>query len=373
MTSHDGPHAATRHVKDRRPAYNTEAATATTAPERRSSALEGRQQTSPRSQGQSKSDAAAQIDSTHRDFSRRFDIHDERLASLEGTVELLWATEARVEKRLRPYEEYQTQALDAVKQLQELQSRLQRPTPEKASPEKPSSTVSALSTSVNEHEASIRQYSSRLLQLEDDMGLAKAQSMSTQDLALALISRIQRGDILKESTVVALRLALGSEDATSSARNPSIPRQQETPVTDDAEPLQPPIERSIEAPINLPRPSIKRKRPEPPPTAPPTVQRVRFDSADLGTPEVQGALDSFLSGNLRGDDQEPEEESPVVAPAVEGDGVDREAVSTPPETRRASRRARTSTTQPGFTHWREANKIVKGLRSSGSSPRKGGA
>ncbi|KAK0250156.1 hypothetical protein LTS09_014741 [Friedmanniomyces endolithicus] len=360
MASQDGP--KTRHMKDRRPSHILEPATATTATERtepRPSAPEARQQTSPPPQARNKTIPQARSDHSRPAAPMRFNLQDERVTSLQAEHKTLQATLAKLEERLKPYEEYQQQAIDV-----EVQGRLQRQRSESASPAR---AVAALTASVNEHEASMGEHRNQLLQLGNRIALLEAQPTSTHDLALALVSRLQRGDALKSSTATALRLALGSGDTTSPAQEAIIPRQQVTPVTDDPETLQPPVERSIEAQSTLPSPPKKRRRIETTPKAPSSTQRVRFESADRGTPEVDDALDSFMSGALPHDRAEDEAFSSDVATTAGKDA----AVPTTPEIRRASQRARTSTTQPGFTHWREANKIVKGLRSSGPSPRKG--
>ncbi|KAK5148679.1 hypothetical protein LTR32_000037 [Rachicladosporium monterosium] len=359
MASQDGP--KTRHMKDRRPSHILEPATATTATERtepRPSAPEARQQTSPPPQARNKTIPQARSDHSRPAAPMRFNLQDERVTSLQTEHKTLQATLAKLEERLKPYEEYQQQAIDVVKQLQEVQGRLQRQRSESASPAR---TVAALMTSVDQHEASMGEHRNQLLQLGNRIALLEAQPTSTHDLALALVTRLQRGDVL------ALRLALGSGDTTSPAQEAIIPRQQVTPVTDDPETLQPPVERSIEAQSTLPSPPKKRRRIETPPKAPSSTQRVRFESADLGTPEVDDALDSFMSGAVPHNRAEDEAINSGAGTAVGKDAV----LPTTPEIRRASQRARTSTTQPEFTHWREANKIVKGLRSSGPSPRKG--
>ncbi|KAK0794366.1 hypothetical protein LTR02_008616 [Friedmanniomyces endolithicus] len=363
MASQDGP--KTRHMKDRRPSHIMETAAATTPrTEPRPSVPEARHQTSPPPQTRNKPISQARSDHSRPAAPMRFNLQDERVTSLQAEHKTLQATLAKLEERLKPYEEYQQQALDVVKQLQEVQGRLQRQRSESASPAR---TMAALTTSVNQHEASMGEHSNQLLQLGNRIALLEAQPTSTHDLALALVSRLQRGDVLGTPAAAALRLALGSGDATSPAREAIAPRQQVTPVTDDPEQRQPPVERSIEAQSTLPSPPKKRRRIETPPKALSSTQRVRFESADLGTPEVDDALDSFMSGALPHDRAEDEAVSPGVATTAGKDA----AVPTTPEIRRASQRARTSTTQPGFTHWREANKIVKGLRSSGPSPRKG--
>ncbi|KAK0249999.1 hypothetical protein LTS09_014879 [Friedmanniomyces endolithicus] len=360
MASQDGP--KTRHMKDRRPSHITETASMTAATERteaRPRAPEARHQTVPRPQTHNEPSAEFRSEKASPTVPMRFNLQDERVTKHKT----LQATLAKLEERIKPYEEYQQQALDVVKQLQDVQGRLQRHRSESASPAR---TIAALTTSIDAHEASTSEHSNQLLQLGNRIAILEAQPMSTQDLALALVSRLQRGDVLKSPTSAALRLALGSGDAASPAREAVAPRQQVTPVTDDPETRPPPVERSIEAQSNLPSPPKKRRRVETIPTAPSSVQRVRFESADLGTPETDDALDSFMSGALP-NDHENEGVSSVTA-ALAGKEA---AVPTTPEIRRASQRARTSTTQPGFTHWRDANKIVKGLRSSGPSPRKG--
>jgi len=336
---------------------------ATERTEQRPRAPEARPQTVPWPRSHNKPSAEVRSEKASPTVPMRFNLQDERVTSLQAEHKTLQASLARLVERIKPYEEYQQQALDVVKQLQEVQGRLQRHRSESASPAR---TIAALTTSIDAHEASTSEHSNQLLQLGNRIALLEAQPLSTQDLALALVSRLQRGDVLKSSTSAALRLALGSGDFASPAQEAVVPRQQVTPVTDDPETRPPPVERSIEAQSNLPSPPKKRRRVETIPTAPSSVQRVRFESADLGTPETDDALDSFMSGALP-NDHENEGVSSVTA-ALAGKEA---AVPTTPEIRRASQRARTSTTQPGFTHWRDANKIVKGLRSSGPSPRKG--
>ncbi|KAK0267562.1 hypothetical protein LTR35_016187 [Friedmanniomyces endolithicus] len=365
MASQDGP--KTRHMKDRRPSHITETASMTAATERteaRPRAPEARHQTVPRPQTHNEPSAEFRSEKASPTVPMRFNLQDERVTSLQAEHKTLQATLAKLEERIKPYEEYQQQALDVVKQLQDVQGRLQRHRSESASPAR---TIAALTTSINAHEASTSEHSNQLLQLGDRIALLEAQPLSTQDLALVLVSRLQRGDVLKSSTSAALRLALGSGDAASPAREAVAPRQQVTPVTDDPESRQPPIERSIEAQSTLPSPPKKRRRIGTPSKALSSVQRVRFESADLETPEVDDALDSFMSGALPNNQTENEAVGSQVTTSVAKEAV----VSNTPETRRASQRARTSTTQPGFTHWRDANKIVKGVRSSGPSPRKG--
>ena len=50
----------------------------------------------------------------------RFNLQDERVTSLQTEHKTLQATLAKLEERLKPYEEYQQQAIDVVKQLQEV-------------------------------------------------------------------------------------------------------------------------------------------------------------------------------------------------------------------------------------------------------------
>ncbi|KAK5691466.1 hypothetical protein LTR97_011459 [Elasticomyces elasticus] len=357
----DGPHASTRHVKDRRPAYTNAAANAISSLEQRLGSLEKRQPASSKAQASlTKVDAAAEIDTAIKDVERRFDTHDRRLTNLEETTEdcqNLRTTVKRIEDRVKPYDEYQEQALGAVKQLQELQSILQQSGSARASPER--TTISAsLSRTVNEHEASIREYNSRLLQVEDSIELVKGQPLSTHDLARSLIARLHRGDTLSEPTAVALRLALGG-NVLYPAPDTSRPRQQATPVTDESEPVGPPVEPSIEAPPSIIKPASRKRR-----------------RINLGPQEVDGALNSFMSGEF----SQGRQSEDVATPASKT--ISASAEKSPPasngsaptsQPRRTARATTQTKQQTGFMHWREANEQVKHMRPSSATPKKGAA
>ncbi|KAK5743268.1 hypothetical protein LTR17_002745 [Elasticomyces elasticus] len=375
----DGPHASTRHVKDRRPAYTNAAANAISSLEQRLGSLEKRQPASSKAQAAlTKVDAAAEIDTAIKDVERRFDTHDRRLTKLEETTEdcqNLRTTVKQIEDRVKPYDEYQEQALGAVKQLQELQSRLQQSGSARASPER--TTISAsLSRTVNEHEASIREYNSRLLQVEDSIELVKGQPLSTHDLARSLIARLHRGDTLSEPTAVALRLALGG-NVLYPAPDTSRPRQQATPVTDESEPVGPPAEPSIEAPTSIIKPaSRKRRRISKTPETARSTPRVRFESADLGPQEVDGALNSFMSGEFSQGRQSEDAATPasktISASAEKSPPASNDSAPTS-QPRRTARATTQTKQQTGFMHWREANEQVKHMRPSSATPKKGAA
>lgn len=343
----DGPQVSTRHAKDRRPSYNNKSARAIASLELRLATLEGRQQTSPQQTSTPKCNAALDLDSDLREFGRVYNELEERVAGLEKSGD-------DFDERLQPYDNYRQQALDAVKQLKELQARVQT-----ASPSKADSGVSKL---VNEHEASLREFSNRLLMLEDQSELAKAQAMSTSDLALALTQRLSRGDLLNEAATRRLRQALDGTGAPQAIDEPPAPavRQQQTPATDDSGAEQPATQPSMRD--NGP-PKKRRRTEQGASKKEDTKKKASSQSEPISTPEVESALSSFMSGGLADAENESE-------PVSAADGDDFEI---PPEVRRTSRQPKPTKHNPDMVHWRDANKRVKGMRPSAPSPRKVGA
>ncbi|KAK3117950.1 hypothetical protein LTR53_000242 [Teratosphaeriaceae sp. CCFEE 6253] len=400
----DGPHAATRHLKDRRvtisaPAaikdrrrtYSTEAATAIASLERRLHNLE-QQQPSPSTQFlPARCEAATHVDAALKDVGVMYNVHEDRLTEVERTADQwqeLQATVARVEQRLRPYDDYQQQALDAVKQLRTLQQKLQSQTP---SPDKSSAALRALSTSLRAQEASMRDYTTRLRSLEDQAEQAKAGSMATHDLARALIERTKRGDRLDQDTARELILALGPSLAESMGSAPRAARQQGTPeVTDEVQSAFP--ERSVDqqhlpspstrrpakagrAPVESlseeeanEQPSKKRRRITQSPHQPSLPSRPATVSTDITTSSSPPtALESFKSGQLSDTRAARKRSRPETSQHDEEDGD----VAILPERRRTSRAANPTKLPPGFRLWKDAYRTIKNIRPSGPGPSAG--
>lgn len=341
-----GPQASTRHGKDRRPSYNTKAARSIFALEQRIAQLEGRQAASSQN---ARSTAATDLDTDLNSFGQMFNGLEERITELEKTDDGPTDLQARlgdIEERLKPYEDYQKQALQAVQQLKDFQERMRS-----AGSAKVDAGTAKL---VGEHEASIREFSGRLLELEDQNELAKAQPLSTADLAKALLYRLKRGDVLAPTLSRDLRLLLdGVSDSNNQEPIISAPtRLPDTPGTDEGEVRQ---EDTLEAPVeDEERPSQKRRQiKQMPPT--PKVAKRRHESEPAATLQCEDALSGFKSGDLAIDDEADD--------GAAGD-VDMEDVVIPPEVRRTSRQPKPTKRGKDMLHWKEANRRLQGMRMS---------
>ncbi|KAK3113652.1 hypothetical protein LTR53_008865 [Teratosphaeriaceae sp. CCFEE 6253] len=394
----DGPHAATRHLKDRRvtisaPAGlkdrrrtdNTEAATAIASLERRLHTLEQQQPSSNTRSLPAQYEAAIDVDAALKEVGVMYNVHEDRLTEVERTSDQwqeLQATVARVEQRLKPYDDYQQQALDAVKQLRTLQQKLQSQTP---SPDKSSAPIRTFTTTLRAQEASMRDYTIRLRHLEDQAELAKAGSMATHDLARALTERVKRGDRLDQDTARELILALGPSLAESIGSAPRAARQQNTPeVTDEVQSASPersadqqhlpspstrrpakagraPVESSSEEEGNE-QPSKKRRRITQSPHQPTPPSRPATASTDnIASSSPPTALESFKSGQLSDTRTTKKRSRPETS---QHDEEDRNVVI-PPERRRTSRATKPTKLPPGFSLWKDAYRTIKNIRPSG--------
>lgn len=352
---HDGPQVSTRHAKDRRPSYNTKSARAVASLEQRLAVLEGRLQQTSQHSSPPKCNAALDIDADLKEFGQMFNTHEKNIMDLESAGDCIEERLTKLEtagesidERLRPYDDYHAKAMDAVKQLTDLQTRVKSSSPSKAD--------SGLSTLANEHEAGLREFSGRLLRVEDHSELMKAQPLSTRDLALALTQRLSRGDLLLPDIADQLRQALNGGHDVTEERPITVVRQQETPVTDDCGAELPTQDSSVEE-NGSPR---KRRRTEQPVSSKKKPKAATFQPEPISTPEVESALSSFKSGGLA--DTEADEDN--------DDAADAEHFQIPPEVRRTSRQPMPTKQHPDFVHWRDANKRVKSIRPSAASPRK---
>jgi hypothetical protein len=255
---------------------------------------------------------------------------EERITDLEnvdGSIPNVDKRLSVVEDRLKPYQQYEQQAVAAVQQLTDFQERFSS-----AKPPKVDEKVSKL---VHDLEASRRDHAKRLFQLENQVELAKAQTMSTRDLARALIQRMNRGDVLDQGTTHELRHLLD----TSSGATPSaamIPRLPGTPVTEEA-----PDEEQEVSPK-------KRRLMEQTTTTKTSASKT--DSEKYTTPEVNDALSAFRKGELS-------ETTPEDSGGKNGTGTP----SIPPE-RKSARKSNPPKRSENMIHWKQANTRMRGAR-----------
>jgi Mg-chelatase subunit ChlI len=202
----------------------------------------------------------------------------------------------------------------------------------------------------------------RIADLETHAELAKAQPLSTSDLARALLHRLSRGDVVKQTLADELVVALRNDEPARSVRPNAEPRQQHTPITDESEAASSNVEQSVEQPENDSSPSKKRRRIEQLTGSRQESQAQLSAGQDTETSAAgtESALSSFKSGSLAG--MRVSEESEVEA--------DAEDFVIPPELRRTARQSKPAQQHPDMVHWRDANKRVKGMRPSAASPRK---
>jgi len=354
----NGPQASTRHARDRRPAYHTKAARSVAALEQRLeqriAQLEGKHAASPQA---SRSATAVDIDADFNNFGQMFNRLEERVADVEKEVEGEEGIEARlnatIEERMKPYYEYQQEAGHAIQTLKGFQKRMR-------SASTSSKADDATSKLVSEHEASLRKFSSRMLRLEDQAELVKAQSLSTSDLGKALVHRLQRGDMLNPPLSQALRTALDVRSVLGETLGgiatqdmiTAVPpeRMPETPATDEARAESGAAEDSIEDQEDEAPKKRRRIRQTPQPQT-----ATSKGPEPISTPQCDNALSAFRSGDLAAEHDEN------VDPT---DDVDMEDVIIPPETRRSSRKPKPTKQPADMIHWRDANKRIKGLRMS---------
>ncbi|KAK3613451.1 hypothetical protein LTR56_027881, partial [Elasticomyces elasticus] len=215
----------------------------------------------------------------------RLNAHDCRLEGLEELNETLCTIVMRIEECLQPSSECQEQVIGAVKQLQQLDRRLQP------------------GGSANLSLQKMTQFDSRLRQVEKTTDLIADQPTSTHELALSLISRLKGGDILDESANMTLRLHLGgSEIYPSSESNTDM--QWATPVPKASEVVDQPIEPSFAQPRGIIKPATrKRRRISNTQGDLGSIRRVRFESADLRPDGVDEALNIFQAGLFSNQDR----------------------------------------------------------------------
>ncbi|KAF2773636.1 hypothetical protein EJ03DRAFT_323583 [Teratosphaeria nubilosa] len=348
MTTSDGPQAATRYAKDRRPAYTTNAARSLAHLEQRLAILEGKkslhQETSP-----PRCAAASDLDNDLHKFGEMYNEIEERLGQVEKEISYTTDVSERLEileQRVKPYKEYEQHAQIAVQQLKRFQERFS-----------PSVGRSADASAklVSEHEATIREHHSRILELEDRYELAKASALSTKDLARALVQRLKRGDTLDVGTTEHLRLWLGDAPDTkrpvkAGAASASNAQMLGTPTTDDSTEARPTnVEDSIE---NEAPPSKRRKTTagaNSQPQASPQHPHAKSASERYSTPDLANALAVFRKGGLASADlPRPDEHD----------------VAIPPE-RKSSRKSLPPKRNENMVNWKDANARMKGVRRGG--------
>jgi len=338
----DGPQAATRHVKDRRPAYHTNAARSIATMERRLSALESRQPPSQSSPSAAKAAVASDLDADLNRFGMMYNDLEERISALEsqhGRPHEINERLSAIEERLKPYEDYRTQALNAVEQLKVFHQQLIN-----AKPTKQDDMVSRL---VDEHKASLSEYSGRLKILEDKSELTQVQAMSTRDLARALAMRLEHGDSLDLEITHNLRSCLEwtANDGVGQ-RSAAIARLPETPATDEAAgACQATVETSIESADGSSKKRKQTANPIVPPRLSKTVRRDESEPERYSTPDVSNALNAFKDGDfstLEDRKKHPSSDFHV-----------------PPE-RRSSRKLQPSRRHEEMVSWKEAESRLRG-------------
>ncbi|KAK5131905.1 hypothetical protein LTR08_000493 [Meristemomyces frigidus] len=308
------------------------------------------------------STVAAELDAEFNTFGAMFNSVEERSAGLEKKFDSLDGLEARriafieerasekasepldllaglearlmsaIEERIRPYEQFDKDARNAAQQLFDGCMRSASIAKE---------THSDTAKTVNEHEASIRDFSGRLLQLEDQSELANAQTLSTMDLAKALMQRLKRGDVLDQATSRGLRLSMdGASDGAGAEPMSARTRMLETPLTDEAGARGSTVEHSVE-PVEEDEDEqpLKRRRLG---RASRTALRIESDAKDDASAENAAATPR----NIADLDTEMEE---VVIPA---------------EVRRTSRKPMPTKHSEDMIHWKVANSRMRGLRTS---------
>lgn len=247
-SQNEGPQAATRHVKDRRPAYNTNAARSIANLERRLSTLEGHRSDFQHGSPSVRCVAAADLDADLNNFGQMFNGLEERITDLESHDIESRGIHARLsvmEAQLKFYEEYKAKTLDALEQFAIFRQHLESA--------KSARTYDGVTKLVHEHEATLQYHSTRLRCLEDQCKLARVQEMSTHELARALVKRIKGGDSLSQAVSRDLRQCLdGTADDTTFARMPEIFTTNEYPVAQQSI-----VDTPIEQEGDLPR---KRRR-----------------------------------------------------------------------------------------------------------------
>lgn len=345
-----GPQAATRNVADRRATYSNKAARSLAALEqrleRRLSALEGR----PASPAAiAKCAASADLDANLDAFGELHNQLEERVLGEE--IPSIEKRLQGLEERLKPFEEYQKEAANAVQQLQDARERMR--TVGNAT-SKPDITSAKL---INEHEASIREHTGRLQDLEDTVELTRAQTMSTTDLGTALLKRLGRGDVLSSALQDRLLSALSCSaeyvaKPTISSRVP-LQRMPETPATEDTS-----VDSTADAHASEDEPTKKpkkRRRTTQNPLSTKKSASARKESEPVSTVQCENALNNFRSGSLNNTDRDAE------AAAV----LSLEEFIIPPEVRRTSRKPKPTKFGDEMIHWKVANEQMRGMRTSG--------
>lgn len=291
----DGPQAATRHVKDRRPAYYTNAARSIATIERRLSALECRQPLSQSFPSAARAAVASDLDADLNKFGMMYNSLEQRISELEnrhGRPNEIHERLSAIEERLKPFEDYRTQALNAVEQLHVFHQRLS-----KFNTVRPDNRVCRL---VDEHDASLRAHSGRLKALEQQSELAQITAVSTRDLAQALVMRLEHGDSI-DVEIIRTLLSYFKKTENDNARQRSVMtvRLPETPATDE---VLGTYQTSIEASTkSVDGSGKKRKRSAnsiEPPNPSNTVGREESDIERCISPDVNDALNAFSDGDF---------------------------------------------------------------------------
>ncbi|EMC93442.1 hypothetical protein BAUCODRAFT_150771 [Baudoinia panamericana UAMH 10762] len=361
-SAQDGPQASTRHAKDRRPShipaklpppsYNSKTAGAIASLEHRLAALESKRSSTSQEAHQRHSNAAQVVDDDLKEFGREYEDLDARIETLESAGFSAFKTDvearlALMEQRMKPYEVYQQELLGANAQLLKLQETLRT-----ASPPKSNSPPSKL---LKDYDSILRELSARLLAVESPVEIAKADVMSTRDLALALTQRLRRGDLLDAKVALELKQVLESNRSTLSGLSllpkPAL-RQQDTPSTEESDPeRRNTVEQSIEQTEK--RPTEKRQRKSTTSPDKPAKARRKHISESATTPQIEEALSDSKSGALSGGQQDNGSNTPV----------DTSSVEVSPEVRRTGRKL-VPTKHKNMVHWCDANKTVGSLRPS---------
>jgi len=346
----DGPHASTRHVKERRPTYHTKGARSVAALEQRIAELIGRQTLST-SPGTMRTTAAADVDAEFHNIEQTFDGLEARIATLENvshTTDDLQTQVQSLEKRIRPYEKYRDQARTAVNQLNEVQQRVQ-------STGSPTKTDNTLSHQLTAQSKNIQALEERLKQAEDLAELAKAQTLSTADLGRALVHRLGRGDRLDETVGHELRAALDAAAESTDHVASSVPRDRmpETPLTDEGHGLQDANEEPVEA---QERP-LKRTRFEP---TPQSAKKKASSANQAKTPAARQSPATSTSikdrAALDGADSDEDTKDDVV--------MEETAAPTEPREPRRTGRTHKPIQHHDMLSWKDAKERMKSTRNS---------
>ena len=243
---------------------------------------------------------------------------------------------------------------------------------------------------VHEHEASVREFSARLQTVEDSSELVAAvQPISTHDLARTLQARLSKGDVLDQATMRDLRLSMdraghcASPPASADARS----RMLQTPLTDASAAAENSIEVDEEESGEDAQNNKRHKR-----------HRTLASRARQTTGSKTATDDENLRPNKRRNlpasradrtaDSKTKSNGEGTSSQVNGDvlldtftsaasstsllsqkfhgaglgynGEEHDAII-PPETRRSSRKSKPREQPQDMIHWRDANKLMRGI------------